>query len=115
MNDEQILMMGGTQRDIDEYAKNNGAGLTEENVLSQELLNYFFQKCKAVISIKDYKFTEQFIHNIRLKDREQLTEIINKDFYPLDNTDIMTDQFLNGKFWGKKETLEKVKELLNNN
>ena len=66
-------MMGGTQRDVDEYGKNNGSEFEEENVLSQELLNYFFQKCKAVISIKDYKFTEQFIHNIRLKDREETT------------------------------------------
>ena len=79
MNDEQILMMGGTQRDIDEYAKNNGADLTEEDVLAEELVNYFLQKCKAVISIKDYEFTKQLIRNIRLKDRKQLTMKIAKE------------------------------------
>jgi hypothetical protein len=31
MNDDQILMAGGTERDIEEYANANGANLTKED------------------------------------------------------------------------------------
>ena len=32
MDDEQILARGGTQEDIEAYAKQNGADLTEEDL-----------------------------------------------------------------------------------
>jgi len=31
MNDDQILMAGGTERDIEEYANANGANLTKKD------------------------------------------------------------------------------------
>ena len=36
MDDEQILERGGTQRDIEEYAKQNGADLTEADFESSK-------------------------------------------------------------------------------
>jgi len=37
---------------------------------------------------------------------ESFEEEFYKEFYPLDKTGILEDQFKNGLFWGKKETLD---------
>jgi len=45
MDDEQILERGGTQEDINEYAKQNGADLTKEDVEMDSLQT----KIKAIL------------------------------------------------------------------
>lgn len=37
MNDEQILQRGGDEEEIEQYAKEHGADLTEEDVIKQEI------------------------------------------------------------------------------
>lgn len=46
-------------------------------------------------------------HNIK-----EIVERFDKRFYPLDKTDILKDDFKNGRFWGRKECLQEAKDFL---
>ena len=43
---------------------------------------------------------------------QTIIDEFDKEFYPLDDTDILVDNFKNGKFWGRKKTLEEAKQFL---
>lgn len=40
--------------------------------------------------------------------KQEILEEFEKSFYPIETDDITNDTFKNGKFWGRKETLEQV-------
>lgn len=57
MDDEMILARGGTQEDIDDYAKRNGADLTREDFMIEEILKEFektFPSISELIENKGY-------------------------------------------------------------
>lgn len=41
MNDDQILQMGGDENDIERYAMEHGANLTEEDIVENDMLKEF--------------------------------------------------------------------------
>lgn len=62
MDDDQILMKGGTEEDIEKYAKQNGADLTKEdvendiqieevNILGMPLQRWKYKSCIANIAV----------------------------------------------------------------
>lgn len=63
MNDEQILMRGGTQKDIDNYARQNGADLTLVDLIIDRVEKEFNNKfiIEEFRSVDEWYFVKNFL------------------------------------------------------
>jgi len=120
MDDEQILERGGTQEDINQYARQNGADLTKEDVemdslqtkikevLPKEKKGYFPSHDNTDHYLQGYNQALSDVHSSIPK----IIEIIRKEI-PLYRSGVLesgeTQEFRNGRNAGLKEVREIIK------
>jgi hypothetical protein len=91
MDDEQIIQRGGDQSDVEEYAKSNGADLTEEDFMYEAIR----QRIGEIIGEASMCWSEtpKGVFNSD-KAKELVDEVMCHIEYPLDHPD---DEVSTGK------------------